>query len=425
MSKIASSVSSVGTYLKETENQYGQAMLIANNLLSSMEQMTNFVIGEKDKLEKQLIKLAQINETLIYKTRQLIAELQTAQEERDVYSEQYDNTEDFDELAYIRRRLEVAQNRLNSLSESYERSQLLNKDISRKENELQQLHRALSSMVDALQKNCFEVKKIITVLSNETNYNTHSLSITLNKLESYQASPPISQFGNYLINEGTNSIVSSGTRRAKANSKKKKIFKLKNGTLGFDSEGNRHLYHYYVSQAQPVKGILFDLMKGVSHKLRQAVIDELKGVIFLSARHGFNYKFNHGGKAIRIIGIDMTDPSYTHHLLMHVGHYIYEIDKSKEKLDMENHINYEITKNLKSADYNIRNMAMDFSPVKGGKSIYNENGSTSFKSAGSIFFSNCFKAYVSEDYDFLNAVKSNFGESYNAFSEIILKLSSR
>ena len=70
-------------------------------------------------------------------------------------------------------------------------------------------------------------------------------------------------------------------------------------------------------------------------------------------------------------------------------------------------------------------MAMDFSPVKGGKSIYNENGSTSFKSAGSIFFSNCFKAYVSEDYDFLNAVKSNFGESYNAFSEIILKLSSR
>ena len=48
-------------------------------------------------------------------------------------------------------------------------------------------------------------------------------------------------------------------------SKKKKIFKLKNGTLGFDSEGNRHLYHYYVSQAQPVKGILFDLMKGVSH----------------------------------------------------------------------------------------------------------------------------------------------------------------
>lgn len=426
MSAIISSVSSVGAYLKETVNQYSQIMNIAQAVLSSMEQMVVFVAGEKEKLEKQIIILAQLDETLVGKTKKLIEKVELTQAERDRYSEQYYRAQSGDEIAFARYRLETARKQYDSLTESYETARQLQKEVSQRRTESQQLFRAFSIMIDALHKNSLEVKKILSTLADEINYNTQSLSATLSSLEGYLAVTPIVTFGVSAMHEKLNgaAISSNGSLNRTSSTRNKKVYKLKNGSLGYDSEGNRPLYRFYFTQAQPVKGILYDLMKGVRHDLRQAVLDQLKGVVFLSARHGFNYRFNRGGKVIRIIGIDVTDPSYNHHLLMHVGHYLYEIDKSKEKLDMENRISLEIAENLKSADSNIRKMASDFTPVKSGKSI-DKNGRISFKSSGSKFFAQCFRAYVAEDYDFLNAVKSNFGESYNAFMEIILRLPDR
>ena len=55
MSAIITSVSSVGNFTKETINQYGQILSLAQAALSKIDEMAVFVEGEKDKLEKQII----------------------------------------------------------------------------------------------------------------------------------------------------------------------------------------------------------------------------------------------------------------------------------------------------------------------------------------------------------------------------------
>jgi hypothetical protein len=72
---------------------------------------------------------------------------------------------------------------------------------------------------------------------------------------------------------------------------------------------------------------------------------------------------------------------------------------------------------------NIQKLANSFSSHAVGSEIRTHKSiAPAIKSPGSKFFSQCFRAYVSQDYEFLSAVKSNFGESYSSFEEIISRL---
>lgn len=421
MSTIIANISSVGTFASDTVNHYNQIANLAQSILNSMIQMISFVEDGKTKLEKQLAQLFQLSDTLRNKSLKLIEEITVVQEDCNRSSDEFQRVTNYDEVSFWKSRLASSQQQYNALTESYEYSLQLQKDIDQRQQQLQQLLRALTQMIDALQKNVLEVKKIFSVLTDEMNYNSQALSTTLSLLKNYRAT--LSFVGEELSTSTIHNYTSGETSVTRAPNRRK-TYKFKGNSFGFDSEGNRHLYKYYFTQSQPVKDILYDIMKGVRVDIREAIMNQIDGVIFLSARHGFNYIHNGNGKVIRIIGLDITNPSFNHLLLIHIGHQLFEMEKSKEKLALENHINIEIANKIKVADLNIRKMATNFTPIKTKKST-NKNQPHYFESAGSKFFSQCFKAYVTDDYEFLEAVKSNFGESYNAFMGIILKLPER
>lgn len=422
MSTIIASISSVRTFVNDTAIQYKQIIELAHSILTVMGQMTAFVEDEKEKLEKQTIQLLQLDDSLRIKIFKLAEEIKLSQEECRRCSEEYRYATDSDDTSYWRNRLAVAQKQYNSLTESYEISLQMQKEITQRKQHFQMLSRALTQMIDALQKNTLEVKKIISVLADETAYNSRALSVTLSQLESYVTALPFSvagiatpsSNGNYTYNGdfGTTKVL-----------KKRKTYKLSKSILGYDLEGKRHTFKLYFPQAQPVKSMLYELMKGLRYDLREAVMKQLEFVEFQSARHGFTYTTS-GGRRLRVIGVDISNPSFNHLLLLHVGHELFEMSKKEEKLAFESRVSYDMAHKTELADRKMKEMAMDFSPIDTIKQ-YSENSGITFRSSGSKFFSECFKAYVSEDYDFLNVVKEHFGDSYNAFVEIINRLPNR
>ena len=77
MSSIITSVSSVSSFVKDTVSQYNQIVSLANAALSSINQMIVFVEGEKVKLDKQIIKLYEIEEILCAKKKALENDIET------------------------------------------------------------------------------------------------------------------------------------------------------------------------------------------------------------------------------------------------------------------------------------------------------------------------------------------------------------
>ena len=421
MSLIIANVSSVNTFVNDTVIQYRQIVELAHTTLTAMERLTSYVKDEKSKLEKQTMQLLQLDDNLRIKIFKLTEAINLSQEECDRCSEEYRYATDSDDTYYWREKLREAQHHHNLLTESYENSLRIQNDITQRKQYFHSLLRALTQMIDALQKNSIEVKKVISALADETNYNHRMLSVTLSQLESYASALSFGICEAAVSGEENSYTYGSVSKTTKI--QKKKTYKLKRSVFGFDSEGNRHTFKLYFPQAQPVKCMLYELMKGLRHDLREAVMKQLEFVEFQSARHGFTYTTS-GGRRLRVIGVDISDPSFNHLLLLHVGHELYEMSNREEKLAFENQVGYDMSNKTELADRKMKEMAMDYSPIDTVKQ-YSKNSGLTFKSAGSKFFSECFKAYVSEDYDFLNVIKENFGDSYNAFVEIINRLPSR
>ena len=191
MSVIVTNVSSVSSFVKDTVSQYNQIISLANVALSRINEMTVFVEGEKEKLEKQMIKLSEMEEDLIGKIRSLKNDIDNTSSAFDYYSDQYYRADNSDDAASYRNRMEEARSMLNSFKESYETAVQIQKEIEQRKQQFQQLFRAISAMIDALKNNTQEVKKYLSFLGDEVTYNSQSLSATLSSLENYISSIPI------------------------------------------------------------------------------------------------------------------------------------------------------------------------------------------------------------------------------------------
>ena len=433
MSAIITNVSSVSSFVKDTVSEYNQIVSLANAALSRINDMTVFVEGEKEKLEKQMIQLSQMEEDLITRIRALKNDIDNTSSAFDYYSDQYYRADNSDDAASYRSRMEEARSLLNSFKESFETATQIQKEIEQRKQQFQQLFRAISAMIDALKNNTQEVKKYLSFLDDEVTYNSQALSTTLNALENYISSIPIVSLGIGATSRssyaGTSAVSSSSSSSSSNETKRKteeykaKKYRIKSGSFGFNSDGTRPLLRVYHPYSAPVKSMLYEAMKCMHNDFREAVMKHLGGVIFLSAKHGFNYTKDSRGRMIRIIGIDASSPDFSRLLLIHVGHHLYSLDKTKEKLSLDRSLAKELARNINSSNKNIQKLANSFSSHAVGSEIRTHKSiAPAIKSPGSKFFSQCFRAYVSQDYEFLSAVKSNFGESYRSFEEIISRL---
>ena len=434
MSTIITKVSSVNSFAKDTVFQYNQIVSTAKLVQSQINEMIAFVTDERDNLEKQLINLSDLENTLSRKIISIDHCIDKASSEVDYYSDQYYRADYSDDAAYYRNHLEESKYILRRYKEAYNTATNIQKEADRKKQNLQQLFKKISAMVEVLGNNARQVNKLISLLEDEITFNKKSLSLTINSLENYLSSSAFISFdfSKAHNNPGGNSVIvsnfsgssfSNNHKKRTTEEYKAKKYRIKSGSFTFNKIESNSIYSVYLPYATQVRNALFDVMKGMHTDFRDAVMKCLGGVVFSRTKNGFNYYNNSHGKMIYIIGVDISSSDFSRLLLMHIGHYLYNIDKSNEKLSLDRLLVKEIAVNINSSNKNIKKLADSFNYNSVGSGVlYHERIRPVLSTSGSAFFSQCFKAYVSQDFEFLNAVKTNFGESYIMFEKIISNL---
>ena len=80
MNAITTVLSSVGSFSDTTKNQYSSMIALANEVLRQVNEMLSFVQGEKNKVEKQMIRVEKVEEEISSKTRGYYIEMESTGE---------------------------------------------------------------------------------------------------------------------------------------------------------------------------------------------------------------------------------------------------------------------------------------------------------------------------------------------------------
>ena len=89
MNAITTVLSSVGNFSDTTKNQYFSMLSLANEILRQVNDMISFVQGEKNKIEKQLVRVQKISEEISVKTRGHYIDMESAYSDYQYYSDKY------------------------------------------------------------------------------------------------------------------------------------------------------------------------------------------------------------------------------------------------------------------------------------------------------------------------------------------------
>ena len=89
MNAITTVLSSVGSFSSTTKNQYFSMLSLANEILRQVNDMISFVQGEKNKVEKQMVRVQQIAEEISVKTRGHYIDMESAYSDYQYYSDKY------------------------------------------------------------------------------------------------------------------------------------------------------------------------------------------------------------------------------------------------------------------------------------------------------------------------------------------------
>ena len=454
MNAITTVLSSVGNFSDTTKNQYSSMLALSSEVLMQVNDMLAFVNGEKNKVEKQLIRIQKIEEDISCKTRDYFGEMESAHSDYEYYSSKYYATgssyssrssyysssysssiysSDDDDEEYYERMKDAAYHDYLDARSKHTEAQGIQQRVEEQSAKIKQLANAINAVGNALERNSFEIRKYISLIEDEATYNVQSLLALVSSIQIYVNSKEI--FSTYSIDKVSDSssssaYVSVGTKRESTDSINKP------GTIGYSrkykiksaetieqyltkDKQEKPIFRRFNVYSQPVKDMILQSTMRMGPAFQQFILKQLEGVVFLNAQHGFTYSANNkNGNTIRIIGVNLTDPAFSRNLLIHVGHHIYLTNQTREAVIMNNFASREAQINMRHADQRIQNLSREITAKVPVSRRRNTNKSTS----GSKFFASCFKAYVNQDHEFLTAVKESYGESFKLFSEMIQKM---
>lgn len=433
MNAITTVLSSVGSFFDSTRQQYSSMLALANEVLRQVNDMLSFVQGEKSKAERQMIQIQKIEEDISTKTIAYYVEMESAYREYQYYSDKYYSADE-DMEDFYRDKADDARSVYLTWSEKHSNSQSVQKRVEEKSAQVRQLGNALAAVGNALERNSFEIRKYISLMSDEASYNVQSLLTLVESIQNYVTSKEI--FSTYAIDKVSDSSsgssyvsvgsernsnnVSSKDRDSAKTSLKYRIKSAQTIEQYLTKNGQeKPIYRRFNVYAPPVKAMILQATRRMGPAFQQFILKQLEGVVFLNAQHGFTYSANSkNGKIIRIIGVNLTDPALSRNLLIHVGHHIYLTNRTREAVTMNNFASREAQINMRHANQRIQKLSREITADVPVSRRQNSNRPTS----GSKFFASCFKAYVNQDHEFLNAVKESYGESYKLFSDMIQKM---
>ena len=402
MNAITTVLSSVGSFFDTTKNQYSLMLALADEILQQVNGMLVFVQGERSKIEKQILQVQIMEETISEKVYMYSVEAEYARSD-DLY---------------------------RHWEEKYISAQAVQNAVEEQSEKIRQLATAIAAVADALERNVFEIRKYMSLIRDEAAYNVQSLMALVESIQTYVTSKEI--FSTYEIARASDrsstfagaGYEASGQRRERrgtaGGSHKYKIKSTQTIEQYFAREGQKKpIYRRFNVYAPPVKQMLLQSTMTMGPAFQQYILKQLEGVVFLNAKHGFTYSAtNKNGATIRIIGMNFTDPSYSRNLLKHVAHHIYLAKCTREAVTMNNLAAREAQINMRHANQRIQDLSREIT----AKIPVSRRRNVSRPTSGSRFFASCFEAYVNQDQEFLNTVKESYGESYRLFSDIVGKM---
>ena len=470
MNAITTVLSSVGSFSDTTKNQYSSCLALANEVLRQVNEMLSFVQSEKDKVERQLIRVEKIHEEISDKTLGYYVEMESAHSDYQYYSDKYYaagrsssgsslygsssysssysygssyssssyssssySSSNSDDIAYYSEKMDEAYKEYTAARDKYDAAKPVKDKVEEQYEKIKQLNNAINAVGNALERNSFEIRKYISLIEDEASYNVQSLLALVSSIQTYVTSKEI--FSTYAIDKVSDSssastYVSLGSKRSSSSDKEKDgpsdsshRFKFKSAQTMeqyLTQEGQeKPIYRRFNVYAPPVKNMILQATMRMGPSFQQFILKQLEGVVFLNAQHGFTYGANNkNGTTLRIIGVNLSDPAYSRNLLRHVGHHIYLVNCTKEDVIMNNFTAREAQNNIRHANAKIQNLSREIT----AKAPVSRRKTTIKSTPGSKFFSSCFKAYVEQDQEFLNAVKESYGESYKVFSDIMKRM---
>lgn len=433
--EIHTTLSALGRFSSITQANYSNIISIANYVLSQAENIHINLEDEKDKIIVQITKLQSLSEDISLKSAKYQEELNSAERYESICSDMYyaardDDDADWDYISRLRDDWDDARREVSRLEDKVDTISSISSSISSNINQLETILNATNRILEASNTNIYEIKKYLSLLIDETNYNMNSLKGLINSIEVYLSSMKFVSVGSgYSSNTefyaGT-SFSGGFSSNAKISSKEIKekpatVYKVSKDDMNkiMAHKEQPLLFQKYNPYYGPIKQMLLNTMMCMGTSFQQFMLECLKEVVFVRSKNGFIYDTNkQDGRTLRIIGLDITNSYFPTLLYIHVSHNLMHERYVNEKMRMDQLVAKEFRKEISKTNSKIFKISesIKFDRLKTSKRRSLTN--VSFDS-GSKFFGHCLKLYVEKETETLAEIETNFPESYAMFKELL------
>ena len=191
--EIHTTLSAIGRFSSSTQANYSNIISIANYVLSKAENIHVNLEDEKQKMIAQISKLQELNEDISLKVSKYQEALNSAEHYESICEDMYyrardDDDVDWDYISNLRDDWDDARREVSRLEDKVDTSTSIKSNINSNISQLENILNATNRILEASNNNIYEIKKHLSLLVDEANYNMSSLKGLLNSIEVYLSS---------------------------------------------------------------------------------------------------------------------------------------------------------------------------------------------------------------------------------------------
>ena len=434
---IHTALSALGRFSSVTQANYSSILSIANYVLSKAENIHVNLEDEKEKIISQITKLQELSQDISLKVAKYQDALTSAEHYESIcedayYSARDDDDADWDYISSLRDDWDDARREVSRLEDKVSETSSISSSISSTIERLETILNATNRILEVSNNNVYEIKKHLTLLADEANYNMNSLKGLIDSVEIYLSSMRFISLaqGYTSVTEfyaGTSFAGSSNgvktTSSKEIQNKSIKTYKVSKEDMQKITSNKEQplLFQRYIPYYGPIKQMLLNTMMCMGPGFQHFMLECLKDVVFVRSKNGFIYDSNNkDGRTLRIIGLDITNSYFPVSLYIHVSHNLMHEVYINEKMRMEQLVAKEIQRDISKTNSKMFRIAESIKFKR-----MNGNGKRSMSNvtfdSSSKFFGHCLKLYVEKDTDTLNAIKETYPESYEMFALLLDK----
>ena len=432
--EIQTVLSELVNYSSKTHSNYKDIVTLANDVLVRAEKIQVNLEDEKNKINKQIVKLDELGQDISLKLERIQEDLVEAQANLDWYSNACDSlsSDDSYELRMsLREGLRTAHSIVSKLEDREDEAKNVRSKVVNLKEHLCMILNATNRIIEASNNNIYQLKKHLSMLGSEADYNMKALKGMLDSVENYLRRKEFVSLMNYYHSDtdfyaGT-SFSTTSTHNGKKTSKGiqaeiSSSYKIKKQDLQKvkSRKGQVLLFQRYHPYTVEIKQMLLNTMICMGGDFQLFMLRCLDSVVFVRSKNAFIYETNKNrGRTLYIIGLDISNNYFPVLVYMHICHGIMRGQYMNEKMRMDQLLTNELNNKIIKTNGNLNKIYEFFkfknlTTHKNTRCLTNVNYDLSTK-----FFGMGLKAYIEKDQNTLNLLKTAFPESYSVFDELL------